>query len=263
MIQEIVDAHAARVQKQVDDFVGQLQSVTSEVKRIVIAHLRRSLIAENGAIFPMSNNASVMRELDRTYAEALTLAGYHGMLGGFVANFSNQVDEFMAMYATMRSRVSGLPELRLDVSSVDVLGTRAAMSLAALESSTVEVSASLRQAAVLVWGDLPQDFMVNHIGEVIDRTARVGQLAKELMVTFFRNVSTLFYEAIEVSDISATYKYVGLVNVRNRAFCRGLMGEPLATKAQISRLDNGQIPDVFHNAGGRGCSHFWWIEGTK
>ncbi len=262
MIQSIVDAHSDRIARQVGDFLEQLEGVVSEAKRSVSSYLRRTLTAEDGTVYPLSSNASTMRDLDRTYHEALSLAGYHAALGSFIESFSSQIDEFREMYSLMRSKTLELPELSFDLDAGDVLATRASMSVAALESSTVEVAASLRQSAVLVWGDLPQDFILTHVGEVVDRTAKVGQLAKELAATFFRNVSTLAYENLEASGLSPIYRYVGLVNDRNRPFCRGLLSGAPMVRGQISKLDNGQIPDAFHNAGGRGCSHFWWIEGV-
>ncbi len=262
MIQSIVDSHAERLGRRVSDFTEQLETVVAEAKRSLSSHLRRTLVVEDGLVYPLSNNASTMRDLDRTYREALSLAGYHAALGAYVEGFSSQIDEFREMYSLMRSKTTALPELSFDLDAGDVLATRASMSLAALESSTVEVSASLRQSAVLVWGDLPQDFLLTHVGEVVDRTAKIGQLAKELATTFFRNVSTLAYENLEASGLRPMYRYVGLVNDRNRPFCRGLFSSSPMLKEQISRLDNGQLPDAFHNAGGRGCSHFWWVDGV-
>ncbi len=263
MIQAVVDSHADRIRRSVSAFSEQLELVVAEAKRSISSHLRRTLISEEGVVYPLSSNASTMRDLDRTYHEALSLAGYHAALGSFVEGFSSQIDEFREMYSLMRSKTSALPELSFDLDAGDVLATRASMSLAALESSTVEVAAALRQAAVLVWGDLPQDFVLTHVGEVVDRTAKVGQLAKELATTFFRNVSTLAYENLEASGLSPIYRYVGLINDRNRPFCRGLLTSDSMSKGQIAALDNGQIPDAFHNAGGRGCSHFWWVDGVR
>lgn len=259
--QELVRSHAKDLRKRSGALVGDLGTITAEVSNTVKSYLKRSLTSSNGVVEPSSGSALAMRDLDRQYVTALRAVGYHEATGAFVGNFSDQIDNFRDMYATMGSAVNLPTSVPLDAKDGEVLATRAALSLAALESSTIEIVASLRQASALILGQAPMDQVIEHVSSIVDRTAGVERLARDLEMTFFRTVSGLVYRNLESSGLSPLYSYAGLESPSNRPFCKSMLSSEPITRSAIDSLNNGKIPGVFDNAGGPGCSHFWWIEG--
>lgn len=203
-----------------------------------------------------------MRDLDRQYTSALSSSGYHAVVAQFVGNFSDQVDEARAMYSVMQGKVQQLPAMPLTNDDGEVLATRAALSLAALDATTVKVVASLRQVAALALSEVSMELLVEHVMSVVDRTQNVGPLAKDLEMGFFRTILGLVYRNVEDSGTRLMYTYAGLEGPNNRQFCEGLIGAAPKTRVQINLLDNGKVPGVFDNCGGPGCSHFWWAAGA-
>ncbi len=255
--EQLVGKHAMDLRRRADELASGLGPVVSEVTREVEGYLRRSLTTDSGIVQPNSGSALAMRDLDRQYNIALRASAYHTMIGAFIGNFSDQIDAFREMYSAMAD--GQLPEMRLSSEDAEVLGTRAALSLAALESSSLEVVASLRQASVLVLSQVPLDQLIEHVSAVIGRTANVERLGRDLEMTFFRAVSGLVYRDLEESGRQPLYSYAGLEGPNNRPFCKKMLSSEPISRAQIEALDNGKVPGVFDNAGGPGCSHFWWI----
>lgn len=259
---DLVQAHSKSVQKKVEAFLEDLREVSVVSTKAVIAYINRSTEQDGGILKNSPQNALALRSLDREYVSALSLAGYHEVVSKFVSTFSDEVDAFREMYQEMREETPSIPAFTLTPDDGEVLATRASLSLAALEANMVEVVGALRRASVLVIGEVPIDFVADYVSDVIGRTSKVGPLAKDLLFGFFRNVSTLAYSNVEALGATPLYTYTGTNIEGTREFCSSLASVSL-TKQQIEQLNNGQIPNVFMNAGGYGCSHFWRISGVE
>lgn len=254
--QNIVIQHAEDLRKRSGALVSYLEPVVSDVEREVEKYLRRSLTSKDGIVYPTPTSALAMRDLDRQYSIILRGSNYHGVLSTFIGNFSDQIDSFKEMYSQMPAE---LPEMSLTSDDAQVLGTRAALSLAALESTSLEVVASLRQASVLVLSQAPLDSIIEHVGSIVARTSNVERLGRDLEMTFFRTISGLVYRNLEERSVRPLFSYAGLASQNNRPFCKKMLSSAPITKSEIDSLDNGKVPGVFDNAGGPGCSHFWWV----
>lgn len=261
-MKNLVTSHAARLRARSQELVSGLDSVSSEVSARLQSYLKRSLTVEDGVVDPTPGSALAMRDLDRQYVDALRGEGYHAVAGSFIGNFSDQIDEFREMYQSMLDEHS-LPEMSLTAEDGEILGTRAALSLAALESTTMEIVASLRQASALVLGQAPLDDLLQHISAIVGRTSSVERLGRDLEMTFFRTVSGLVYRNLEESGLRPLYSYAGLEGQNNRPFCKSMLSSAPIVRSEIDKLNNGKVPGVFDNAGGPGCSHFWWISGLE
>lgn len=263
MTEKLIAQQREFVRSAVEEFSLQARSATEEIFSSVSSELRRGLVSENGRIVQSHSNAMMIREIDRTYARAVSDSSFHATAAEFVQALSAQVDNFKEMYEEMAVAVPALPEFELDEDQIDLLGVRAAVAVAAVDSITLRVVSKLRQCQIFALGEFPLDDAISYVESVIKGTAQVDGLARDLGNSFFRAVASLTYRKLEASGKKLLYKYAGARNPRNRKFCAKLLDAGQAyTEEEIDNLLNGESLGALDNAGGPGCGHFWEIVGV-
>lgn len=94
--------------------------------------------------------------------------------------------------------------------------------------------------------------------------AQAGGLADTAITTFYRSIQDRGFQRIEEANGAAVrYRYYGPDDVLTRPFCDELLDRTARrglTRAEIDRLDNGQLPNVFLTGGGYRCRHTWVLD---
>ena len=90
-----------------------------------------------------------------------------------------------------------------------------------------------------------------------------GAGAPRNMSTWYRTATDRAFQIIE-EDLPAQeirYEYSGLDDKLTRPFCEHLLEVGKAyTRAEIEKMDNGQLPNVFLTGGGWNCRHQWILD---
>lgn len=259
--QGMVDEHAARIDELVAVFQAQVSIEVEAIVTTVTAHLLRTLEVRRGVIEQTSLNSAEIRMVDDVFAKALKSSSYYQVIQIFVSEFSTQVDEFKVMYEEMKKGTS-LPGLFFVDDDRAILTAQAGASLSAIESLSLQVTYDLRQLSSRYLGGVEMADLVQGVSEAIRKLAKVGPLAKDQLIVFFRLIGSLFYRNLENAGYAVVYTYVGPMDDKNRAFCSALISGGPFSRNQIDAMDNGQVAGVFENAGGFGCRH-WWEVGEK
>lgn len=116
------------------------------------------------------------------------------------------------------------------------------------------LAAALWQATVRgIFGAQPVPAILRDLGEVIDGTEpQIRTLYDTYVSIFGRQV-----EALQAGNDSETlFLYLGPDDEKTRPFCQKHVGKVYA-RAEIDRMDNGQIDNVFMTGGGYNCRHSW------
>lgn len=253
--QSMVEAHARRINSLVSVFSARVSQSVEEVVNSVVAHVS-GLSVEDGRLSQTQENATAILGIEVVFQRALNVSGFYENILAFVANFSDQVDEFREMHAEM-----GLIPFSISQDGSDILAEQAGMAVAVLEAQVFKITAELRLLLSRSLGTLTLAELVQGTSEVMRRLTRVEPLARDQVILFFRMVGDLAYQSEEDAGGVLEYRYVGASNDSPRDFCSSLLGSNKSySRVDILNMDNGQVAGVFHCGGGYGCMH--WFEAS-
>lgn len=244
-----------RVIASITDAVGaDMERVLSRLTA-QIARLLGTLETATSAGILRATNADLGRAL-RLRTEIVTLLDRAG---------------FAEVVAAMPDALTPLAERLLRGRSVAASAARITpISLQTLEALQVVQQADLlalgddvaREAwrSILdgVLGTRPVDTLADEIADQIQGSARQARTIVDTGVTVYsRQVRELGLDPAP----GDRYLYLGPSDARTRPFCRALVGQ-VRTRAEISALDNGQLPTVLLTGGGYNCRHTWHFIGS-
>jgi hypothetical protein len=236
----------------------QLASVADRLSATFARELARVLTLAERALLPVLQDAMAGNRTARVVASralllrreiqaVLVRAGYERLV-------TTASIEAVAQMADAL-KVSGA----LDVKQLGALTPKRLEALARLMKADLlgvgEAAAHRvwRAAAQAVYTDRPASVLVQELAKQLEKSLSETQTIFDTQVS----ITGRQMEEIATEDAEEqVYLYVGPVDARTRDWCLDLVGK-VRSKADIARLSNGQLPNVFLTAGGYNCRHSW------
>jgi hypothetical protein len=148
--------------------------------------------------------------------------------------------------------------VRLDDADFDILTEQGAAAAEALAGFPGKITSDVRQFLAGA-RDLKTREVVSGISKTIGKLRQVGPIARDQTMIFYRTVGELHHKKMEAWGDTIRYAYVGRTTNSTREFCRSLIGEKRFSRKDVEQLENGQVPGVRYNGGGRSCMHYWVV----
>ena len=256
LLQDLVEAHADRVSRSVADLEEKM-AVEMDAVAARVSSYALSVFPVTGKMsrHPADFTDGVLA-IEDEFGRVLVASGFNPLVLAFVSNFVGQVDEFATLYGEMGP---GLPEIFLAEDDVEVLSNQAAAAILVIEGHSLRANLELRQLLSRSLGEPGALVLAEGISEIVRKVFRIGPVARDQVMLFFRNVGILAYRRGESLGKVLKYSCVGPMGGKHRKFCASLIGKGPFTREEIGAMDNGQVPGVFDNCGGYGCKHWWGI----
>lgn len=267
-----LEQHAERVDKRLESLVSgfdsSLSSVLSRAQVRVALSLQSKLSFEPGGVVrTTASNVRTLRSLPEIFRKALSEEGYDGLASGFLGTFDGTVPLFEEVLGTIVNtyQIKPVSFTAADRAYFREIKQGVALNFEEMLDRTAQVA---RQNTLFSVGGQPFDKTAVQIAERLHTTlGQARTLASTGITTFYRTVAEQGYDKIEEAlapvGKELRYTYMGPKDKLNRPFCSKLASQALQgktwTRAQIDRMDNEQIPDVFRTCGGFNCRHQWVI----
>lgn len=239
--QTLIDAFSATVSEQMPEIVGRLLDLVEAYLQnggdaLSLGEL--SSVAAFGDLLQMLNDAGLGDVADEMRSRLADLAG----------NVSDSL------------RLGGLKtgQLTFDASALEALIEYKVRDV--IESLATPIAREIQGAwvASTFTGKPIREAMAEAAALLTDKTP--GQ-AETVVGTAFNAIDrSVTAGTVDAEDPDIVYLYVGPSasdgDKITRPTCKHIVNK-WATREQIARLENGQIPDVFLHGGGWNCRHSW------
>lgn len=186
-------------------------------------------------------------QLQRDLARLLDDAGYHQLV-------TEAVDAPLDKLADSVLKASSIANKAATLSAFDVeaLAAFKELRLADLFDVADDVGRALwRTVLDGVLSVRPTDDLITDVEDLIDASWNVARTVYDTAVsTYSRQVDHLH----ATGQPDEAFLYVGPVDGKARPFCLDRVGK-VYSRAQIDRMDNGQLPNVMVTGGGYNCRH--------
>lgn len=265
-LREIESERDAFANSLLAQFRNELEGIVGAARAWLLFELQRRLTVDaDGAIRRGVANQKVLRNLDALFLEGLNRAGYDGLLREFVGQFPGGLKFFEQTVEAIGAQLKEpLVMPTFGAKDLQVLTDQAVGSRMSLEAVAESIAALTKQRVLLSVGGLTFAELVNSIASMLDRTIpqSVG-IADTALATHYRTITDQGFQLIEDDSPGAKirYRFVGPDDKLTRPFCRKLVESGKSyTRAQIDRMNNGQIPNCLISGGGWNCRHVWVID---
>lgn len=266
-LQRIYDDHAEEIDALVAQFTRVLDSMLSDAAKAVAAELSKELVIEDGMVALNTRNQRLLNSLQDRLTKALDAAGYQDLLDNYTDGFNGQFVWFDKVLQTINEDlVYPLPAVTFTKGQLAQFDASKMGARDLIEGATIRAAARVRQQAVLGVGGMNSRELTRAISETYGTSLAESQnLAETSISTFYRTVTDQGFKIIEedLPGFEIRYNYEGPLDKLTRPFCTKLERQSRAgktwTRAEINRMSNGQIPNVFTTAGGYRCRHQWVI----
>ena len=237
-----VSGLAARTQDQLLDFTVPLG-----------VYLSSLATNDYGVVEHSGNNAAIVLGVEELFGKYLASSSFYSATSEFVSGFPSFVDHFEGMVSESSPN---LPGVELTGEHRDVLVSHAAAASSVLEGHGVQTLLHLRKFLSRSLGSMTIPDLINGSLDTVRRISDVKQIAQDQLMLWFRLLGHLHYTRLENLGYDFAYRYVGETTENTRKICRKLALGSAMTRGEVSSLDTDGL-DLFVNAGGHGCKHFW------
>lgn len=248
----------------VDTFEENATHIVQEARRAVTRVLLEKLTITDGVVARTQGNMRVLHDVDALFARAMDQAGYSALVRQHVKAFNGQFEFFQQTLDRLGQQIGR--DLTITFGARD----KAAFAQAQIGAATVlegvvdTVAMSAQRQAIFSVGGIKQSALIDAIITKLDETpGRATTLADTSLSMFYRTIADRGYSLVEgklPEAIQVRYRYGGPNDKLTRPKCRQWLAQTAEkpfTRAQIDKLDNGQIPNVWLTCGGYNCRHQW------
>ena len=230
------------------DFVRELDRSIRELNRRV-RRLVLALETADGQLVSTQANLGRALQIRVEYQAALREAGFLDLAEAAV---DEPLDRLAA--TALRGRSIANRAARLTVGQLDTLVAFKELRLAELLELGDDVADVLQRATLDgVLGSRPVMDLVDDLEDALDVTRRQARTIYDTSISTFSRSVRMLQATGEPDEL---FFYAGPADGVLRPFCRERVGK-VFTRAQISAMSNGQLPNVLMTGGGYNCRHQW------
>ncbi len=220
----------------------------------ISSHIVDLFDIENGLVVQSRFNSVAIGKLGALFRSELEKSLFYATVVAFVSDFPSQFEPFKIMYSAMGD---DLPEPILSEEDSALLSDQAGVAVESMERHVSKISLDLQNFLARSIGGVQASTFIQGVNGIVRKMGGVEQIAREHLILWFRLLGHLVYKGAEERGYVFGYHYVGSIDDSSREFCSELSGHATFSREEIASMDNGQVPGVFVNGGGYGCSHFW------
>ncbi|MFN0166712.1 MAG: hypothetical protein ACKV22_09795 [Bryobacteraceae bacterium] len=246
-------------------FESELTAMVGTAQAAVLADLQKRLAMTRGVIDRTPANVRVLRKIDELLSAAMKRAGYQALVEEFVSTFNGSLPYFDEILDAISAALKTPLKAKWSKTDLAVFESQQLSSMDALASVVNGSATATKRKALTSIGALPYRDLVEQIVSGFGRAVpESAGLAETSQVMFYRTVTDRGFRQIEADLPAGTvrYFYEGPSDKLTRPFCKQLLArtkrEPM-TRAEIDKLDNGALPNVFISGGGFRCRHSWCV----
>jgi hypothetical protein len=262
----IIDAHNKAQDNLVGAFKSHLQAIVLRAQGRVIARLQARLAIEDGIVKGTPGNMLLLRNSGKLFMAEMDKAGYQRLVTTFVAEFRQTLPFLQETLQVLGDQVGQKWGAKLGFTAADLslLGAVKVNTAAALTGAIEAVAGHAVTRGMFGVAGLRFDALVETLTDRLEMSiGKATSVGNTAMSTFYATASDRAFQLI-AKDLPAQelrYRFSGPVDKIERAFCRRLTDAKKAyTRAQIGRMNNGQIPNVMLSRGGWNCRHQWTLD---
>ena len=225
-------------------FAQELARVLRQTERRLGAYVVTVADGGRGDLVRGAQLAHVRREIRR----ALDQSGYDALVDVATADPLDQIAEtvFAGRLARRSADLIGPIQVRLR-------GLQALQLADLLEEGDVLARALWKATVRGVFNSQPPARILDDLGAILDKSdAQIRTLYDTSVSIYGRQVEAV----LATDDPGARFLYAGPDDALARPFCKARVGQ-VYTRAEIDRMDNHQLDNVFLTGGGYNCRHVW------
>ncbi len=248
-------------------FEEHLRAIISRAETATIARLQKGLAITDGEIDQTPGNLRLMRRTDTIFLEEMDRAGYQRLVTAFVSEFPGQLPFLQETLEAISAELqSPLPPLQWTARDLNVFSGFQASSTAGIKAAVQGAAMTARNRIMLSVGGLEFKSLLETLKDAFSLTlARAKTWAETSQTIFYRTATDRAFQAIEADmpDLKQEYAYSGPDDKKTRPFCHAVLkrtAKAPMTRAEIDKLDNGMLPNVFLTGGGWACRHAWILD---
>lgn len=252
----------------VNSFKDDLTVILAAARREVISLLTDRLTVVDGRVAKTKSNTRILQQVDAVFHRAMRRAGYQRAVTTYVGKFGGQFEFFQDTLDRLGKEIG--KDLRVDFGvRARAMFTQQQVSAVRLIDSAVDsVAAAAERQAMLSIGGLRLGQLIDAIAAKLDTTVpQAVTLADTSLSMFYRTITDRGYKLIErdlPDTVQVRYSYAGPDDKLVRPFCVKMLRLTAQgktwTRADIDRMSNGQLPNVFLTCGGWNCRHQWLLQ---
>lgn len=265
----VIDDLNARIDDLTEGFRSELAAMIEGAKARVVGRLQESLTIKGKKIGSTRANMKALREVARMLREELAKAGVRELIEEFGATFAQQLPLFEEIIDLIGSQAGKRFSVDWKAADLDLFASRRLTVESGLETIIESAALAAQRRVMFTAGGLPFGDLVEALNAGMRvPVAEAVTLAETSQAAFWRTITDQGLKQIE-KDLpkgAIRYRFEGPRDKLTRPFCKKLLTRTKRrglTREQIDALDNGQLPDVFHTAGGYRCRHQWVAEIEK
>ena len=225
------------------EFARELQAVLVEMDRALVRYVADAKAGSRTATALAVRAGALRDELRRLLREA----GYDEVVDRMTRRSLDAAIETLGRNTRVGRSVRAFTTV--DLTGLDALRT---LRLGELLNQGDEIGISLWRSLVRgLYGQQPVRAIVEDLADALDIEAAEAR-------TLYDTTTAVFGREVEANKGTPAdaYMYSGPIDAVMRPFCAQQIGR-VYTEAEITALDNGQLPDVFRTGGGYNCRHLW------
>lgn len=266
-LDDIYNAHSDSIDSIVSEFAASLERIINQVNGKLSADLTGQLKISDGAVSFTSRNRQLLVGIDGRFQELLNDYGYQELLDKYIESFNGQFEWFNEVLAAISGELQyPLPAVTFTKFDLAAFDLQRNSSKDLINSIIDKVASRAKQQALQSIGGLNAKALTLEISKTLGTTlGEAENLADTSIATFYRTITDKGFSIIEddLPNFKIRYNYNGPLDKLTRPFCIRL--ERLSrngktwTRAEIMKMNNGQLPNVFTTCGGFRCRHQWGI----
>jgi hypothetical protein len=243
-------------------FEEHLRTIVSKAQAKMAGYLQSNLSITDGKIDQSPANLRLIRKLDDRFMDFLDEAGYQSLLNAFTTSFASEK-------AFLQDTLHYLGYDQVEFTATDLKGFSGLQlnAVTSMQSVAEAAAGAAMQQALFSIGGLKFTDLVESLAKKIDASIpRVRTIAETSMTTFYRTITDRAFQKIErdLPEIDQRYRYSGPEDSKTRPFCDRMLRQDKAwSRDEISKLDNGQLNNVYLTCGGWNCRHVWVLDTRK
>ena len=245
------DAIAVRSEQLGANFARLLANVLKAADRALRPVLQDAIAGDRTATIRAARGVALRADI----RQALRDAGFDDL----ARTASDAAVEAMAVEVMKSRTATGIAKMVKP--SQQRIAALAALGEANLLGTAEDITTALVQA-VSVWA-----FTVTDVNRILDVLADVTDTEFTKVQTLFDTQTSIYgrqIEALATENLgpNQAFIYSGPVDGRTRDWCLSRVGK-VYTRAEIERMDKGQLPNPFLTGGGYNCRHSFLAVASK
>lgn len=266
-IDQLYQEHSDAIDAIASGFTHSYQKLVDTSSAKLGAELSKNLKLIGNRIAMTASNRKLLSSVDDSFQRIMDGEGYQDLLENYSASFNGQFEWFNKVLANISASLDDpLPAVDFTKGDMAIFDLQKTASRDIISGVVEKTASRAKVQALQAIGGLDSKQLTAQLTDTFGKSVSEAQsLADTSISTFYRTITDKGFQIIEedLPGFELRYNYNGPLDRLNRPFCLKLERQSRDGKtwkrAEINKMNNGQIPNVFTTCGGYRCRHQWMI----